>query len=139
MSYGNKSLEDYKYEIARINEANGWFDSERTFGDEIALIHSEVSEALEEFRTHGFEDKTIELCCRNKFNNDLVAHDKSLHNNGHVCKPEGIGSELADILVRVLDTCHRHDIDLEKELRRKLRYNATRGYRHGGKNLQDAP
>jgi hypothetical protein len=39
------------------------------------------------------------------------------------------------VLVRLLDTCARYDINLGREFTRKLEYNATRGHRHGGKNL----
>lgn len=113
-----KTLKDMQAEVYKINVANGWFDDyDRTFGDDIALLHSEVSEAFEAYRDHGFEDATSEL------------HDHTLP------KPEGVGSELADILVRLLDTCQRTGIDLQAEFDRKIAYNATRGYRHGGKRV----
>jgi NTP pyrophosphatase (non-canonical NTP hydrolase) len=103
--------------VTEVNKANGWFDSNRSFGDDIALLHSEVSEAFEAYREHGLVDATTYLSDDN-------------HTPG---KPEGVGSELADVLVRLLDTCERYDIDLEQEFNRKVKYNATRGYRHGGK------
>lgn len=104
--------------VTDINKANGWFESDRTFGDDIALLHSEVSEALEAYRTDGVADATL--------NN---------HNDSRLPKPEGVGSEFADVLVRLLDSCERWGIDLEYEFNRKLQYNATRGHRHGGKRL----
>lgn len=114
-----KTLEDMQAEVYRINVANGWFDDDRTFGDDIALLHSEVSEAFEAYRDYGFEDATPVY----------------LHNHTPLPKPEGVGSELADILVRLLDTCQRTGIDLQAEFDRKIAYNATRGYRHGGKRV----
>lgn len=48
-------------------------------------------------------------------------------------KPEGIPSELADIIIRVLDICAYHDIDIAASLADKMAFNATRSYRHGGK------
>jgi NTP pyrophosphatase (non-canonical NTP hydrolase) len=106
-----RTLEEYQVEVRQINEANGWFESERTFGEDIALLHSEVSEMLEAYRDHGLKDVTLDS------------------------KPEGVGSEAADVLVRLLDTCERYGIDLRYELERKLAYNSTRGYRHGGKRV----
>lgn len=101
-----------------VNQANGWFDDERTVGDDIALLHSEVSEMLEAYRDGGLADQTA-----------------TPHQAGSIPKPEGFGSEAADVLIRLLDTCKRRGVDLAGEFERKLAYNGTRGHRHGGKIL----
>jgi NTP pyrophosphatase (non-canonical NTP hydrolase) len=115
-------------QVEVINRANGWFDSERTFGEDIALLHSEVSEMLEAFREHGLADATLPSYM-------VTAEDDPMWGKEQLSKPEGVGSEAADVLVRLLDTCARYDINLGREFARKLAYNATRGHRHGGKNL----
>jgi len=114
----NKTLEEMQAEIKQVNEMNGWFDKTRTFGDDIALLHSEVSEMFEAFREHGLEDVTA-----------------LPFKPGWLPKPEGVGSEAADILIRLLDTCDRQSIDLRAEYERKIAHNKTRGHRHGGKNI----
>lgn len=101
-------LED---KVREINEKNGWFEKDRTFGEDIALLHSEVSEALEAYRDGDWG---------------------STREDG---KPEGVDSELADVLIRLLDMTHRYSIDIEEVTLRKLEYNAGRGHRHGGKAL----
>lgn len=109
-------------DVYRVNEANGWFESERTVGEDVALLHSEVSEMLEAYREFGLNDMT---------------GDEIAQVDGVVTpvKPEGFGSECADVLIRLLDTCRRRGVDLGFEFERKLAHNATRGHRHGGKNL----
>ncbi len=113
MTYGNQSLSEMAEEVYAVNVANGWFEEDRTFGDDIALIITEVGEAFDAYRQSQFYDVT----------------------DPRFGKPEGVGSELADILIRLLDTAKRRGINLDFEYRRKLEYNKTRGYKHGGKIL----
>lgn len=44
-------MNDWAKEIHENAVAHGWWDEERSFGDIVALCHSELSEALEEYRT----------------------------------------------------------------------------------------
>lgn len=104
-------------------ESKGWEpDPTRTFGDEIALLHSELSEALEAYRDYGLADMT---------DNALLEEPTFVGQP----KPEGVGSELADVLIRLLHYSAVRGIDLEWEFIRKMTYNESRPYRHGGKLL----
>ena len=78
----------------------------------LALIHSEVSEALELIRK-----------------DDNVKHDTYAKDG----KPIGFSSELADIIIRVLDLSGLLGINIGKAVVEKLEYNASREYRHGKK------
>lgn len=120
-----KTLEDMQVEVRQVNEQNGWFENSRTFGDDMALLHSEVSEMYEAYRQWLLEDVTNDVRPRGE-DDELV---------GPQPKPEGVGSEAADILIRLLDTCDRNGIDLRAEYERKIAHNMTRGHRHGGKNV----
>lgn len=111
-----KSLPALQAEIHEINVANGWFDDDRSTVEGHMLIVSEVAEATEAYRRWKLEDQT-------PFQRDEPT------------KPEGVGSEYADILIRLLDQCERDDIDLDFEVERKLAFNRTRGYRHGNRHL----
>jgi NTP pyrophosphatase (non-canonical NTP hydrolase) len=124
----NRSLAELADEVDEFNESHGWKEVERSFGEDVALLHSEVSEALEAFRVWKTDDTTQSECKVCNRTDGMVVVP-------HLCKPEGVGSELADVLVRLLDTCNRHGIDLDFEFNRKMEYNRTRSHRHGGKNL----
>lgn len=118
-------------EVRAVNQANGWFDETRSFGDGIALLHSEVSEMLEAFRADGLAGSLVCKGCGETKADDGGASEHC----DRLMKPEGVGSEAADILIRLLDECDRQGIDLQAEFDRKLAYNATRGHKHGGRTL----
>ena len=46
-------------------------------------------------------------------------------------KPEGVAVELADCLIRILDTMHSRDVDIDGVVARKMAYNAGRPHKHG--------
>lgn len=106
----------------------GWWDEPRTFGEIIALCHSELSEALEEYR-NGHSPKKIYTMWRNK---EVIYKD--IHERAEF-KPEGIPIELADCIIRILDYCGKEGIDIEEAIRIKHEYNKTRSHRHGGKKI----
>ena len=80
------------------------------FGAWMGLIMSEAAEALEAFRSHGLSSW-----------------------RGETGKPEGVASELADIVIRVGDVCGALQIDLEDAIMSKMEFNRSRSFRHGNK------
>src|SRR5574343_1864237 len=92
--------------------AKGWYREDRSLPELLCLIHSEISEALEEYRQ---------------------GHDpaKVYHHAGG--KPEGVPIELADAIIQILDICAHFGIDIDAAVAAKIGYNATRPYRHGNK------
>lgn len=109
---------------------HGWWDEERSFGDIIALCHSELSEALEEYR-NGMPPAYY-------YGQDGILRQQVVKTdieNANGRKPEGIAIELADCIIRILDYCGKEGIDIEEAIRIKHEYNKTRPYRHGGKKM----
>lgn len=104
-------------EAFRISKEHGFHDEPRNFGETMALIHSEVSEALEDYRA----GRPVNVM----FYGDPAT--------GSMLKPNGIPSEMADIIIRVLDFCGANDIDIEKAVAEKMAYNESRPYKHGKK------
>lgn len=130
------ALSEMAAEVRANNIEKGWRNPDgsptRSFGEDIALLHSELSEALEAFRDHGVEDATRPVCGR--MANGSLPLGAPCPDHG-LPKPEGFGSELADVLIRLLDTADAFGIDLGAEYHRKMAYNRTRSFRHGGRAL----
>jgi hypothetical protein len=96
-------------------QSKGWWDGgECNVPEKLALMHSEISEALEEVR----KGKTL---------GEIYY--------GEDGKPEGFLVEIADLFIRAGDFIGAHDLDEEfmRALKEKLAFNKTRPYRHGGK------
>jgi len=113
-------LDSMVREVTALNREKGWYDEDRSVGDMVALLHAEVSEMLEAYRTNKFESWEVE---------STPGFPAS------PVKPEGFKVEAADVFIRLLDMCARYDIDLWVEFRKKMDFNWTRPYRHGGKTL----
>lgn len=129
--------------IRNLCESKGWrrhAPSEapregHEFAAYIALLHSEASEALEAFR-----DKVWSEVCHTTI--DLVeagmpdVHHKQCSGKPHTHpKPVGVGPELADVFIRLIDMADMWGIDLDAEVERVMAYGWTRPYQHGGKVL----
>lgn len=82
----------------------GFWQSDNT-GEKIALMHSELSEALE-------------------------ADRKNLESE-HIPEFSGIEEELADVLIRIFDFARQRDLRLGAALAAKMQFNLTRPFKHG--------
>lgn len=90
----------------RTAREKGWWESERNKGEAIALMHSELSEALEGIREGRASDKLPGFTAE---------------------------EELADVVIRIMDYAAGYRLRVAEALAAKLAYNTTRPFRHGGK------
>lgn len=106
MSKGLNQLRDEATEIAAAHGFTGALVLE-----DFMLMVSEIAEATEDHRI------------------GRGPADWWSHND----KPCGIPSEMADVIIRVLHFCGKHEIDIEKMVEKKMAYNRSRPYKHGKK------
>lgn len=130
------TLNEYRDKIHDNAVAHGWWDEERSFGDIVALCHSELSEALEEYRSgRPMEWKACSLWGGSCDKEECPHFKTNSCTCGNMNKPEGIAVEMADCLIRILDWCGKEGVDIDRIVQEKMAYNETRAYRHGGKKL----
>ena len=85
----------------------GFWENPPEIGTSIALMHSELSEALEVARKN-VKEVSVKI--------PHVPH---------------IAEELADCIIRMLDFAEYHKLNLGEAIFSKMRYNENRGYKHG--------
>lgn len=110
-AWTTRTLNDWARDIHDNAMKHGWWDEPRTFGEIVALCHSELSESLEAYR----EGQPLVWI-----------------NDG---KPDGIAVEMIDCIIRILDWCGSEGVNIDEIMSIKHAYNTTRPWKHGGKRI----
>lgn len=93
---------------------HGWWDEERSFGEIIALCHSELSEALEEYRAKRPMVYFVVEMDDGKGGTYLAIREDIISEEDFAGeKPEGIAVELADCIIRILDWYGKEGLDTD--------------------------
>ena len=95
-------------EAHRIAVEHGWWVTERSAGEALMLMVTELSEAMEAWRDGSPESAKIPGFSQ-------------------------VEEELADTIIRILDFAGRNGLNIEGALQAKMIFNESRPYRHGGK------
>lgn len=113
------TLDEMQAYIAEWAERKGWGFDGTSIPEKLMLIVSELSEALEEYR-HGNPPH-------------ITYYKANTMETGEILKPEGIPSEMADAVIRILHFCGNFKFSLQDAIVHKMAYNEKRPPRHGGK------
>lgn len=101
------SISEWVHHVHTIAQDHGFWEDGCNDGEKIALMHGELSEALESLRSDpGAPCPKIP---------DITALEE----------------EMADVVIRVMDYCAYKGIRLQYAIQRKSEYNAGRPYKHG--------
>lgn len=126
------TINDWQKAIHLWAELKGWNQdlNERSFGDWMALMHTEISEAYEDYRKH-YDIAEVYYEKDGKEYTKMIGDPIAMAG----AKPCGIPIEMADLAIRLLHFCEYFGIDLNRMIALKMQYNETRSHRHGGKKV----
>lgn len=126
-------INDLSNAIYENAKAKGFYDHAPSIGERIALIHSEVSEALEADRKGRWAH--VEPNVKNALNTPCTTSIMANMWKDEFQKSikDTFEDELADVMIRVMDLAAYKGIDLEFHVLTKIRYNSMREHMHGKK------
>jgi NTP pyrophosphatase (non-canonical NTP hydrolase) len=105
--------------VHEVMVSKGFWDPDQgpmNFGEKIALMHSELSEALEKHRSAS--------------RGGLLAEDKP---DEHCPEFGGIEVEFADVIIRIMDVAAALGMNLGGAIQAKMAFNETRPHKHNKK------
>lgn len=129
------TLDEWSNKVHQLAKEKGWWEIfengtviPRNPLEVAALVHSEISEAVEEYRNGNmppiYQCAAIDPPVRTP--SDTATWNPQI-------KPEGWAIEYADAVIRIMDIFAAHGVSLEQAIAIKHSYNQTRPERHGGK------
>lgn len=129
-------------DVHQVAVEHGWWEKPLTFSEIIVMCHSELSEAMEEYRAGrpmvycNFSD-ACDIVKREVAHTEEKCAGLECLRNFPQRKPEGVAVELGDCILRILDYMGRVGGDVDGIMRR-LRSAAPGGAgAAGGKSLPD--
>ena len=123
-----KGLNEASQKIHEANKLKGFYDNTIEIGTLLMLVVSELSEALEADRKNRHVDFETYQTKLNSEPNRVFVKQSSLFQE---YIKDTFEDEIADAMIRLFDLCGYMDIDIEKHIDLKLKYNQGRPNKHG--------
>lgn len=118
-------LSDFMKEVHANARFHGWWDDSRSGAECIALMHSELSEALEAQR------KTEVITVNDEDFDPYVSVSRPA--DKHLPHLPNEAVELADCIIRILDYAGQTGLPVVEAMIEKHEFNKSRPYKHGKK------
>ena len=124
MEYNVEGLNKLSKDLNKFQIDAGFTNSDIT--QRLMLVHSEISEAFEAFRK---DYRAIDI------DDELYSNDNEFKSFFEETIKDSLDDEIADSIIRLIAFCGENNIDIEKHIKLKMRYNHLRGFKFGGKKF----
>lgn len=125
-------FDDYKLDFATERFKSLIKD---TFEDEIADTVIRICDFCGWYGIELGEVKKLQTKPKGRFDSDLVSIDKLITATYDIVEKDVLSTSLTCLLGTLESIAEVYNFNLEQHINLKLAYNATRGYKHGGKKL----
>ncbi len=127
-----KRFEKLQREVHEVNVKNGWWETPPSIGDILAMMHCELSEAMEAYR-EGKNIDDVWYDCKQQDDECTEGYYTSIGGcqSCPYSKPEGIPVELADCVMRIMDIMEYVGFFISKELYDHLGENIIAAFKKG--------
>ena len=126
------NLNEISKQVYEANKLKGFDVKNENVGQTLCLIHSEISEALEAVRKDRHANLNLfEL--KNQINieaSEYEYNDRFKESFKETVK-DTFEDEIADTFIRLMDLVGAFEIDIDKHIELKRRYNSLREHKHG--------
>ena len=126
MEYKVQGLNELSKQLHQFQMDAGFIDGDKT--QRMMLIGSELFEAFEAFRKEDYFDAE-------QYKMDMESGGEWSSRAFENLVKDTHEDEIADLAIRLLAYCGENKIDIEFHIQEKMKYNATRGYKYGGKKF----
>ena len=121
------NFNEISQQIYEANKLKGFDVKKENIGQTLCLIHSEISEALEAIRKNRHADlNTATINGTDKLESDSIF--KAVFSQ---YIKDTFEDEIADTFIRLMDLVGALEIDIDKHIELKRRFNSLREYKHG--------
>ena len=120
------NLNEISKQVYEANKLKGFDVKKENIGQTLCLIHSEISEALEAIR----KDKKASLMAFDYREEDRET-DLDFQSDFTSLIKDTFEDEIADTFIRLMDLVGALEIDIDRHIELKRKFNSLHEYKHG--------